>query len=120
MSSSEEDSENRKGPWDKDSDVDACTSCGVRFHMILRWKHHCRKCGHIFCSECAPSDNKLSIPEFGYLEPVRHCLRCSMGNVSDLGTVRFDRDPVPARLRVQTTDESSKEVVSEDVKLTPT
>jgi len=125
MSSSEEEDGLNHGeggrPWDNDGDIDFCTSCGVTFNL-LRWKHHCRRCGHIFCSECAPSDNRMPIPSLGYDEPVRHCLRCSMGDVRNLGTVRFDRDPVPLRLRAQSTEETEKDdneaVSKEDVTLT--
>lgn len=108
MSSDEEEVDRNKmvtaPPWDKDSDYDSCMSCGVKFNIITRWKHHCRKCGKIFCSECAPSDNRFPIPEFGYKKPVRHCLRCSMGDIRDLGTVRFDKDIAPARLRLSSTE----------------
>lgn len=37
--------------WEDDNDVKECRSCGSRFTLFKR-KHHCRKCGKIFCSQC--------------------------------------------------------------------
>ena len=36
-----------------DTDVTACSQCWAPFKMLLR-RHHCRKCGQIFCYKCAP------------------------------------------------------------------
>ena len=47
--------------WIPDSNSDACKLCGTAFGYLLR-KHHCRKCGHIFCSSCA--SNWGSIPSY--------------------------------------------------------
>ena len=38
--------------WIPDSSSDSCKFCNTKFGYLLR-KHHCRKCGHIFCSSCA-------------------------------------------------------------------
>ena len=37
--------------WDNDKDHSNCYNCSSRFTIILR-KHHCRKCGKIFCIKC--------------------------------------------------------------------
>lgn len=37
--------------WEDDNDVKECRSCLGRFNIFKR-KHHCRKCGRIFCSQC--------------------------------------------------------------------
>ena len=37
--------------WDNDKDHSNCYNCSSRFTIILR-KHHCRKCGKIFCINC--------------------------------------------------------------------
>ena len=37
--------------WDNDRDISNCTNCNDKFHLLLR-KHHCRKCGKIFCGSC--------------------------------------------------------------------
>ena len=35
--------------WQRDDGSDSCTACNVRFSMYER-KHHCRNCGHLYCS----------------------------------------------------------------------
>ena len=47
--------------WIPDSSADKCKSCSTAFGYLLR-KHHCRRCGHIFCSSCA--NNFGSIPAY--------------------------------------------------------
>ena len=37
--------------WDKDQDYSNCYNCSSHFNLLLR-KHHCRKCGKIFCIRC--------------------------------------------------------------------
>ena len=38
--------------WVDDSYSAACVRCSVAFSFIRR-RHHCRYCGHLFCSECS-------------------------------------------------------------------
>ena len=42
-------------PWVPDRDATRCMSpaCGAPF-TIARRRHHCRRCGKVFCSRCAP------------------------------------------------------------------
>jgi len=61
--------------WDNDYSTTHCTKCKQAF-TIFRRKHHCRKCGHIFCWECS-TENK-AIPELGYYFPVKVCDDCWM------------------------------------------
>ena len=35
--------------WLKDDTVECCTQCRVKFSLTER-RHHCRNCGHVFCS----------------------------------------------------------------------
>ena len=37
--------------WVNDSEYNKCSKCNKYFHLFRR-KHHCRKCGCIFCYEC--------------------------------------------------------------------
>eukprot|EP00462_Mataza_sp_D1_P022485 CAMPEP_0175145408 /NCGR_PEP_ID=MMETSP0087-20121206/14745_1 /TAXON_ID=136419 /ORGANISM="Unknown Unknown, Strain D1" /LENGTH=470 /DNA_ID=CAMNT_0016430133 /DNA_START=53 /DNA_END=1461 /DNA_ORIENTATION=+ len=39
--------------WQRDSETDACLGCRDAFTFRKR-RHHCRKCGRIFCDSCAP------------------------------------------------------------------
>lgn len=36
--------------WVKDDLVESCTNCGIKFTFSER-RHHCRNCGHVFCSK---------------------------------------------------------------------
>ncbi|KAM3966991.1 protein RUFY3 [Aphomia sociella] len=57
--------------WTSDKDATACTSCAKEFN-IARRKHHCRRCGHIFCGACSEKTVALS----GSAKPVRVCDAC--------------------------------------------
>ncbi len=48
--------ESLRGAWRDDDDRSECAACGRQFNMV-RWKHHCRVCGDIFCDAC--SRNRL-------------------------------------------------------------
>mmetsp|Transcript_8720 Transcript_8720/g.11391 ORF Transcript_8720/g.11391 Transcript_8720/m.11391 type:complete len:421 (-) Transcript_8720:1485-2747(-) len=61
--------------WDDDSLHPSCFMCVEPF-TLLRRRHHCRRCGKVFCSTCAPRYNSDTIPEIGYNFPVRHCIAC--------------------------------------------
>lgn len=37
--------------WKEDSEVSHCFNCNSQFIFLLRRKHHCRKCGNIFCGK---------------------------------------------------------------------
>ena len=39
-------------PWLPDDLAGQCMDCGRPFHF-LRWTHHCRDCGGVFCSRCS-------------------------------------------------------------------
>ncbi|KAI5826825.1 hypothetical protein K523DRAFT_340622 [Schizophyllum commune Tattone D] len=38
--------------WERDDSVSNCRDCGRRFTFLLR-RHHCRRCGRIFCDRCS-------------------------------------------------------------------
>jgi hypothetical protein len=61
--------------WDQDEDNPQCRRCGAQFGLLRR-KHHCRKCGRVFCGDCAPKNHVAPLPLQGFHEPVRHCLGC--------------------------------------------
>eukprot|EP00164_Ancoracysta_twista_P001514 GFYU01001985.1.p1 GENE.GFYU01001985.1~~GFYU01001985.1.p1 ORF type:complete len:328 (-),score=45.39 GFYU01001985.1:336-1319(-) len=61
----------------QDSDVTECARCRVEFTTLVR-KHHCRRCGDIFCRSCSSYQVKLS-DEYGYNgKRVRCCTGCAM------------------------------------------
>ena len=40
-----------KESWTLDDQVTMCGGCQKAFIYVIRRKHHCRACGHIFCGE---------------------------------------------------------------------
>lgn len=38
--------------WERDEAVSQCRACARRFNFITR-RHHCRRCGRIFCDRCS-------------------------------------------------------------------
>lgn len=40
--------------WEQDENVINCKLC-VKDFSVARRKHHCRRCGGIFCNECSVS-----------------------------------------------------------------
>lgn len=73
--------------WENDGDVGQCRSCNRRFTFFLR-KHHCRRCGRIYCDACSSHRAHLSadelvidpgVPEMMLMEasgPTRICDPC--------------------------------------------
>jgi len=60
--------------WKPDQSAIACNSCQSNF-TIIRRRHHCRKCGGIFCDPC--SNNYSILPaEYGYSGQQRLCKIC--------------------------------------------
>jgi len=57
--------------WQDDNAVSMCNRCRVPFTFFNR-KHHCRKCGLIFCNVCTSNRRKLP----SYIAPQRVCIQC--------------------------------------------
>jgi len=53
--------ESRDPIWQKDSEVHTCQDCHTKFGVFTR-KHHCRKCGGIFCDNCTKGRAILDKP----------------------------------------------------------
>ena len=50
-----------------------CLSCNAEFRFLKR-RHHCRRCGLIFCEDC--SSRRVSLPGLGGGAAVRVCDKC--------------------------------------------
>jgi len=59
----EEKSAEDLGVWIPDDAVRTCTACDSSFGLMKR-KHHCRRCGHVFCDKCS-SNTAILPPSFG-------------------------------------------------------
>eukprot|EP00035_Acanthoeca_spectabilis_P020942 m.435420 g.435420 ORF g.435420 m.435420 type:complete len:772 (-) comp17847_c0_seq1:52-2367(-) len=55
------------------ADSRECYACRCKFTLTNR-KHHCRKCGQVFCGKC--SAKEAAIPKFGIEKAVRVCDFC--------------------------------------------
>jgi len=74
--------------WQDDEEVSNCARCNAAFSMLIR-KHHCRKCGKIFCATC--SNKKRALPTFDMKDPVRLCDGCDDW---ELGRIHFEEKQV--------------------------
>eukprot|EP00937_MAST-01D_sp_MAST-1D-sp2_P001402 g1402.t1 len=63
----------RRRTWVNDASVKVCPKCSISFDWLVR-KHHCRKCGGVFCDSC--SKKKVVLPGSGSTKPVRCCDDC--------------------------------------------
>ncbi|KAK3895111.1 hypothetical protein Pcinc_001157 [Petrolisthes cinctipes] len=59
--------------WVRDDGSDGCANCQVKFSIYER-RHHCRNCGHLFCSRCSRFESEIS--RLRILKPVRVCQKC--------------------------------------------
>jgi len=60
--------------WVPDEQAQMCKLCTSPFSVVVR-RHHCRKCGQVFCHGC--STDKFYLYTLGYDEPVRVCKTCA-------------------------------------------
>lgn len=59
--------------WVPDKNCNKCKSCNSSWSVTNR-RHHCRKCGDLFCGKCA--FRFIPIPQIGKLTPTRVCNNC--------------------------------------------
>lgn len=64
--------------WVEDNEVKECMGCSKKFSVAIR-KHHCRRCGNIFCNECSSREAKLPMAR----KPVRMCDSCYLEVVDE-------------------------------------
>ena len=81
------------GQWTSDDEVRACTQCRKGFGFYRR-KHHCRRCGSVFCWEC--SSKRLTLRDTnGDTHASRVCDACSLAPKFELVHETFDgEDPL--------------------------
>ncbi|KAF0695811.1 Aste57867_13408 [Aphanomyces stellatus] len=59
--------------WVPDALADRCYHCQAVFSLVLR-RHHCRRCGNVFCDAC--SSSRMPLVSAGFFTPVRVCDKC--------------------------------------------
>eukprot|EP01065_Artemidia_motanka_P047899 TRINITY_DN759_c0_g1_i1.p1 TRINITY_DN759_c0_g1~~TRINITY_DN759_c0_g1_i1.p1 ORF type:complete len:1030 (+),score=241.41 TRINITY_DN759_c0_g1_i1:61-3090(+) len=77
--------------WVMSSEADTCASCSVPFvkSYLASGKHHCRKCGKVFCRECCPAQ-RMVVHGYGRdLQPA--CTRCYEGYLQEAVRVEISR-----------------------------
>ncbi|EEB05177.1 ubiquitin-protein ligase E/phosphatidylinositol(3)-phosphate binding protein [Schizosaccharomyces japonicus yFS275] len=57
----------QRAKWQPDSEAIECVSCGTPFTFFHR-RHHCRKCGFIFCNNCSNHFAFLPLSHIAYAE----------------------------------------------------
>ena len=62
------------GPWQEDGNAPICSHCLDSFSVTKR-RHHCRRCGRVFCAECCSC--KRVIEELGSPKLQRVCVDCN-------------------------------------------
>ncbi|KYR01118.1 Esterase [Tieghemostelium lacteum] len=71
----------KRPQWVPDNSSNKCEMCQSEFTFFNR-RHHCRRCGHLFCSDCCGLN--VSLPqEFGYTERVKVCSKCFTVTLQD-------------------------------------
>lgn len=69
--------------WKLDAKVQACENCTKEFTTFTRRKHHCRRCGGIFCDDCTKQRRTVRDPLVengkmkGDVKDCRVCDRCA-------------------------------------------
>jgi hypothetical protein len=63
-------------PWRADEAHNKCArqGCDRVFDGMLERRHHCRRCGQVFCAACVP--HLQTMKDFYYNAPVRVCMMC--------------------------------------------
>ncbi|KAL6058372.1 early endosome antigen 1 [Balamuthia mandrillaris] len=60
--------------WEDDEEVSSCHACQATFNVSHR-KHHCRRCGKIFCKKCVSYRVKLRHLDYGEKDQ-KACYEC--------------------------------------------
>jgi len=62
--------------WKPDDSATGCNGCGQNFNAF-RWRHHCRRCGELFCGNCTTATHEFSSSDgAGGVEILRVCVPC--------------------------------------------
>ncbi|CAN7984841.1 unnamed protein product [Ixodes hexagonus] len=61
-------------PWTPDRERADCVRCQCKFDLITR-RHHCRRCGRVYCGSCC--GRRLPLQRMCFVDPVRVCQDCS-------------------------------------------
>ncbi|KAF9914299.1 hypothetical protein BX616_008583 [Lobosporangium transversale] len=57
-----------KRHWKPDSSRESCAYCFAPFHRLTNPRHHCRKCGDLFCGKCASAEILMDAKNCVYVQ----------------------------------------------------
>ncbi|KAG0049827.1 hypothetical protein BGZ83_005354 [Gryganskiella cystojenkinii] len=57
-----------KRHWKPDDSRESCAYCFAPFHRLTNPRHHCRKCGDIFCGKCASAEILMDAKNCVYVQ----------------------------------------------------
>ncbi len=81
--------------WVMNEDVSRCLLCCHSFNYTTRWRHHCRCCGNLICSECCRNSCLIATKEdLGLLKVCNNCYRPNE-TIPILNTRSIGRSVVP-------------------------
>jgi hypothetical protein len=83
--------------WVPDTEALSCSQsqCQKQFSLTCR-RHHCRACGEVFCSMCAPKvAQPIRIVADGKVERVRACVDCTEEYEEITATLQSEPEPEP-------------------------
>jgi hypothetical protein len=75
--------------WIGDEEAPQCMKCAQPF-TTLRRRHHCRKCGGVFCGNCCYQKQKLRYQGVEKLKKMRVCVDCHARPGLDAASRRMD------------------------------
>lgn len=97
--------------WVPDNKTNACFGCGVQFTTFNR-RHHCRKCGKIFCGTC--SKYRELIVSQDKNKRLRVCFDCKSKNHKSNSGERNSSTPTPSTRDSDDSDQDTDEKKSDN------
>ncbi len=106
--------------WVMNQDVLRCLLCYHSFNYTTRWRHHCRCCGNLICSECCRNSSLIATKEdLGYMKVCNNCYRPNE-TIPILNTRSIGRSIVPIEYQTSQPIESIATVTTSTTTATTT
>ncbi|KAJ9465444.1 Lateral signaling target protein 2 [Diplonema papillatum] len=81
----------RGAAWQRNEDAAECRACEREFNLRIR-RHHCRRCGRIYCKDCSSYTQELPSSTPGVTKRLRVCVNCFSVPVDSNSTSLSARD----------------------------